>query len=388
VAAAAAALGAVAVAAVAVYALSGSDRPARRATAGAGGVATVARQTLVARELVDGTLGYADSRTIVNRLGADSNGSSGGDSDGSSDGGKAGAGGDGTPGGDGSGSTSTLTRAAAPGSVVRLGGALYWVDGEPVVLMYGSTPAYRTLKSGVADGADVEELESNLAALGFDPGIVDEEFTSTTATAVGDWQQSLGLEETGQVELGRVVYLPGPRRIGARRLAVGQAVVDGAEVVDTSSTRRVVKVELDVAKQALARAGDGVRVTLPGGASVRGRITRVGHVAHAKTGSDGGGGDASGDQELVIDVYVALRSARGIGRFDQAPVSVALASERARHALVVPVEALLARRGGGYAVELARSRRLVPVRTGLFADGLVAVSGSGIRPGMQVAVPR
>jgi hypothetical protein len=130
-------------------------------------------------------------------------------------------------------------------------------------------------------------------------------------------------------------------------------------------------------------------VTLPGGATVRGRITRVGRVAHAKAGSDGGSGDpagGSGEQELVIDVSVALRSARGIGRFDQAPVTVALASERRRDALVVPVEALLARRGGGYAVELAGSRRLVPVRTGLFADGLVEVSGHGIGPGTRVAV--
>jgi peptidoglycan hydrolase-like protein with peptidoglycan-binding domain len=257
--------------------------------------------------------------------------------------------------------------------------------------MYGSVPAYRTLKQGVADGPDIEQLEVNLALLGFDPGTVDEEFTSTTAAAVRDWQESEGLAETGRVELGRVAFLPGARRIGARKTAVGEALAEGGEVLDTTSTRRVVKVELDVAKQSLARRGEGVRVTLPGGATVRGRITRVGQVAHSKSGSDGGGnpggGDGSGDEELVIDVSIALRSARGIRRFDQAPVSVALASEKRRNALVVPVNALLARRGGGYAVELAGSGRLVPVRTGLFADGLVAVAGRGIHPGTRVAVP-
>jgi hypothetical protein len=273
--------------------------------------------------------------------------------------------------------------------VARRGGTLYWVDGRPVLLMYGSTPAYRTLKQGVDDGPDVEQLEANLSALGFYPGTVDEEFSSTTAAAVRDWQESVGLDETGRVELGRVVFLPGARRIGARETPVGQALAEGAEVLETTSTRRVVKVELDVSKQALARRGDGVRVTLPGGSTVRGRITRVGHVAHAKSGSGGGGpgGDGSGDQELVVDVSIVLRSNRGIRRFDQAPVSVAIASERRRNALVVPVEALLARRGGGYAVELAGSGRLAPVQTGLFADGLVEVSGRGIRPGTRVRVP-
>jgi hypothetical protein len=356
-AAAALSLGVAAAGGFALSALAGGDEAPRQRAPRAGATATVARRTLVARELVDGTLGYADARTVVNRGGE--------------------------PGG-----SSTLTGTARPGSVVRRGGTLYRVDGEPVVLMYGATPAYRTLRQGVSEGADVAELESNLAALGFDPGTVDEEFSSATADAVRDWQESEGLDETGRVDLGRVVFLPGARRIGARRTAIGGAAAEGSEILETTSTRRVVKVELDAAKQSLARRGDGVRVTLPGGATVRGRIARVGHVAHAKSGSgDGSGGGGSGDGELVIDVSIVLRSAHGIRRYDQAPVSVALASERRRGALVVPVEALLARRGGGYAVELAPSGRLVPVRAGLFADGLVAVSGSGIRPGTRVAVP-
>jgi peptidoglycan hydrolase-like protein with peptidoglycan-binding domain len=368
-AAAALALGAAAAGGLALSALAGGDDAPRQRASRAGATATVMRRTLGARALVDGTRGYAGARTLVNRLEASSDSAGGA-----------------APGGAGS---STLTRTAPAGSIVRRGGALYWLDGEPVLLMYGSTPAYRTLRRGVSDGVDVAELETNLAGLGFDPGTVDEEFTSATATAVRDWQESEGLDETGRVELGRVVFLPGARRIGARRAAIGQAVGEASEILETTSTRRVVKVELDAAKQSLARRGDGVRVTLPGGATVRGRIARVGHVAHSKSGSgDGGSPDGgSGDEELVIDVSIVLRSAHGMRRFDQAPVSVALASEKRRNALVVPVNALLARRGGGYAVELVPGRRLVPVRAGLFADGLVAVSGAGIRPGTRVAVP-
>jgi peptidoglycan hydrolase-like protein with peptidoglycan-binding domain len=373
-------LGAVAAGALGFSSLAGGDDGVEPRSTRTGPTATVERQTLVARELVDGTLGYADARTLVNRL-EGSDGSSGAEGGADSRGGGAGGGG-----GDGTGGTATLTRTARPGSVVRRGGVLYWVDGKPVLLMYGATPAYRTLKDGVADGPDVEQLEANLAALGFYPGIVDEEFTSSTASAVEDWQESEGLDETGQVELGRVAFLPSARRIGARKTPVGHALAEGGEVLETTSTRRVVNVELDVAKQSYARRGDGVRVTLPGGAEVRGRITRVGQVAYAKPGS-GGGGMGSDDQELVVDVSIALRSSRGTRRYDQAPVSVALARDRRRDALVVPVEALLAQRGGGYAVELAGSGRLVPVRTGLFADGLVVVAGRGISEGTRVRVP-
>ena len=84
----------------------------------------------------------------------------------------------------------TVTALPAVGDVIRRGGRLYAVDGEPVLLMYGAVPAYRTLAEGVGDGRDVEQLERNLAALGYDPGTVDEDFTDATAAAVAAWQRA------------------------------------------------------------------------------------------------------------------------------------------------------------------------------------------------------
>ena len=371
---------AVAAAAVAWLALSSLDeaRPGEQRPAGtkSGTTAVVARRTLVERETVDGTIGFGDARAVIHRNGGAAS-SGGGPGDGQ--------GGDGAN--DGAGATPTLTATARPGSVVERGEPLYWVDGEPVVLMYGRTPAYRTLEPGIADGPDVRQLEENLAALGFDPGTVDEEFGSTTEGAIRAWQEATGQAQTGEVELGTVVFLPGRRRAAARRTVVGQPLTDGQQVIETTSTRRVVKVELDVAKQTIVRRGDAVRVTLPDGTTVRGRIARIGRVARAKDGGGGGtpGGEDSSAGELVIDMIVTLRSQRRIGRLDQAPVSVAIASERRRRVLAVPVNALLARRGGGYAVELAGGR-LVSVRTGMFADGLVEVTGGSLRAGMRVRV--
>jgi hypothetical protein len=261
---------------------------------------------------------------------------------------------------------------------------LYRLDGDQIVLMYGSTPAYRVLKSGVADGADVRELEQNLAALGFDPGTVDDAFTSATAAAISDWRESVGLARTGAVELGRIVFMPGERRIGAHKASVGTVLSSGAEVLDTSSTKRVVSVPLDATKQSMAHEGAGVTVTLPDGGIVRGRISSIGRVAREDSS---GSSDPNAQKQLVIDVTIELRSKRGIGRLDEAPVGVGLAQQSRRHVLSVPVNALLARRGGGYGVELAANHRIVPVEAGLFAGGYVEVSGPGIRQGTRVVVP-
>jgi len=89
---------------------------------------------------------------------------------------------------------------------------------------------------------------------------------------------------------------------------------------------------------------------------------------------------------------VAPSDPAATGTWDQAPVQVGITTASVPNALVVPVTALLARSGGGYAVEVvgAGSRNhLVPVSLGLFddADGLVQVTASGLGAGQEVVVP-
>ena len=86
-------------------------------------------------------------------------------------------------------------------------------------------------------------------------------------------------------------------------------------------------------------------VDLPNGRSARGRIADVGEGGRA--------GPAAEDADATIAVTIALRgrAARGTG-LDQAPVDVGFARERRKDVLAVPVTALLARAGGGFAVEV------------------------------------
>jgi hypothetical protein len=54
----------------------------------------------------------------------------------------------------------------------------------------------------------------------------------------------------------------------------------------------------------------------------------------------------------------------------------------------VPITALIALPGGGYAIERAdRSHHRLPVQTGLFSNGMVEVSGPGVVEGLQVVAP-
>ena len=238
---------------------------------------------------------------------------------------------------------------------------------------------YRALGVG-SEGADVEELERNLSKLGYSV-TVDREFTSATADAVREWQDDRGLAETGSVDASQVVFLPGAARVKEVKAEEGGRVALGQVALVVTGTRRVVRVDLDADKQDLAGVGERVSVELPGGGSVRGRISKVGSVAK-KSGSDQ-------DAKTSVDVEIGLDKGAKTGRLDEAPVSVEMESERRRDVLSVPVEALLGLKEGGFGVEVVEgaSRRLVAVTTGTFGSGRVEVSGGGLREGMRVGVP-
>jgi peptidoglycan hydrolase-like protein with peptidoglycan-binding domain len=283
------------------------------------------------------------------------------------------------------------------GDVIRCGKPLYRVANEPIVLLCGRTPAYRALAEGMS-GPDVRQLNRNLVALGYadrselDP--TSDYFGSVTAAALERLQAKLGLDETGMLELDRAVFLPGPLRITGSSATLGTIAQPGLPIARATSTRRQVRVDLDASQAAGVEIGDRARITLPDNRTARGVVSRIASVAG---GSGGGGsgsdaGSGSDSATATLPVYIKLERAKDVSVIEEAPVEVTIITGRVKDALSVPVTALLARPGGGYAVETVGAdgdRDLVPVRLGSFdhEQGLVQVSGSGLRAGQRVVVP-
>jgi peptidoglycan hydrolase-like protein with peptidoglycan-binding domain len=302
----------------------------------------VARGTLTKTEDVHGTLGYGDPTAVNGRL----------------------------PG--------TVTALPALGGTVQRGEALYRVDASPVVLLYGQAPLYRRLATGV-EGGDVAQFERELAALGYQGFTVDDSYTSATADAVRRWQQSLGVAETGAVDIGRVVFAPGPVRISAVTAHLSDQ--GSGPVLSYTGTSRQVTVKLDVSKQDLVRKGATATVKLPNGTTVPGAVTSVGTVATSVT--------TNNSTTTTIEVVVTVADHGRLGTYDEAPVDVTLVADERKDALIVPVAALLALAEGGYGVEVVNgsTTRIVAVNTGLFANGKVEISGDGISTDTVVGMP-
>ncbi|GAA3387220.1 peptidoglycan-binding protein [Cryptosporangium minutisporangium] len=308
--------------------------------------AQVARRTLRDAQTVDGQLGYGTARTATSRL------------------------------------AGTLTRLPDSGAQISRGKAVYMIDNEPVVLMYGSVPAYRSLTVG-AEGPDVAQLERNLRALGYSGFTVDDTYTSSTAEAVTEWQDDLGLDETGTVELGRVLFAPAAVRVDGLQASVGDPTGPGRPVLTYTGTAKEVTVELDTADQRLAKKGAAVTVALPDGQTIDGRVASSTTVIEP-------GSQQGEDPTTTVEVVVALTDQQAAKDYVLASVDVTFTASERANVLTVPVGALVALAEGGFGVEVVDggTTRYVPVRTGLFSGGQVEISGSGIREGTVVGVPK
>src|SRR5579863_7423359 len=283
------------------------------------------------------------------------------------------------------------TALPAPGATIRRGQELYEVDGTPVTLFYGASPEWRPLSEGVTPGRDVAQLDRNLIALGYGTGlVVSDYFTGATAYAVELWQTAAGLPVTGTVPLGQVAFAPGPLRVTGVTPVLGSPAQPGATVLTATSPVPVVVADVPVSQEYLVKAGDQVTVTLPDGVTTTpGIVTAVASVASADSGAAAQPSAGPGAGQETVQMTVRLTHPDAAGHLDQAPVTVNIVSAQARGVLAVPVNALVALAGGGYAVDVVQGSlvRLVAVQTGLFSQTLVQVTGAGLSPGMRVEVP-
>jgi multidrug efflux pump subunit AcrA (membrane-fusion protein) len=300
-----------------------------------------------------------------------------------------------------------------------------------VVLFYGPLHSWRTLSDGVSPGPDVLQLETNLLALGFDADgtlVADDTFDEATTKAVIAWQESLGVDATGVVDLGTIQYVDGPSQVTSALSTIGDAVgantpvaeltpieqvvdhvsgtlasTDGTTAEATASevssqpegantasnavqstvetTQRVTS-QVDVSDRGILAVGMPVTVTLPDDTEIDATVESIGDVAITQTGQ-------GGSTTSVVDVvFTPTQSVDAV--WTGADVTIDVVTSLTKNALTVPVTALLALREGGYAVQVVNadgSTTLVGVTTGSFNNGYVEITGDGLSAGMDVVVP-
>ncbi|MFC4472732.1 peptidoglycan-binding protein [Streptomyces xiangluensis] len=327
------------------------------------------------------------------------------------------------------------------GATVARGQQLYRVDERSAVVFYGSTPLYRRLDTPGTVGRDIRVVADNLKALGYDigaqpaPGTVvrqqapaedpppvttgpgpgptkppagqssapdggagkgtdasqegspspspsqstvregDGVLTRSLMSAIERWQKAVGIDPTGILDFSDVVVTKSAVRVSDVLAQPGDEA--SGDLMTVTATTKSVTVPVESLDIGSIKSGQRVTVVLPDQSTAAGRVAAISTMVQANQDDEGNAG------QTKTNVTVSLDDPQAVKGTDSAPVQAQFQGESKKDVLAVPVGALLALREGGYAVRLSGGR-LVPVDTGMFAKGLVEISGQGISEGMKV----
>jgi hypothetical protein len=273
------------------------------------------------------------------------------------------------------------------GEVLDVGATLFEVNSYPVVLLRGERPMYRPFQSQMEDGPDVQQLEQALADMqipGWEEMTVNENFTPVTEDVVQEWQNRLGVDETGMIDMGYVVFIEEPFRISAVNVAEGQQLGPQAAAFSVTGQYQEIVSNIDPGDAEIVNELDEVEVELPDGRVSPGVVSEVARVAKRLPNAQTGGlGDPT------IEIIIILLDEEASARFDAAPVNWTITKQVTPDALVVPASALIATVNGGFAVEVVEdgSLTLVPVEVGTFVDAFVQITAGDLEVGDLVRIP-
>ena len=273
------------------------------------------------------------------------------------------------------------------GEVLDAGDTLFEVNSYPIVLLRGERPMYRVFSDVMEDGPDVLQLEQALAEMelpGWEDMTVNENFTPVTEDLVQEWQNRLGVEETGRIDLGFVVFVDKPIRISSVNVTPGQQIAAQTAAFSITGQYQEIVSNIDPGDAEIVNEDDEVAVELPDGRVSPGVVWKVARVAERLTNAQSGG-----LADPTIEVIIILLDEEASSRFDAAPVKWTITKEVTPDALVVPASALIATVDGGFSVEVVTSgsTRLVPVEVGKYVDAFVEITAGNLQVGDQVRIP-
>lgn len=264
------------------------------------------------------------------------------------------------------------------GAEVSQGSTLYTVDLRPVVAAQGDVPMFRDIDTGTS-GTDVRQLQEMLAALGYYGGALDGKAEQGTATAIKAWQGALGLEKTGVVSVGDVVFLPHlPTRVALDHESIqrGLTLAGGEDGILGLSATPQFWIPATDAQAAMIPVGTAVEVTSPDGqvwsgvAGEQKRSAEDGTVTIAVTGADG---------SVVCGTSCAQVAVSG-----QTTLPSSIVTVEQVEGLVVPSAALITTADGATAVIDSDDTRMT-VEIVASAKGMSVITG--VPEGTRVRVP-
>jgi peptidoglycan hydrolase-like protein with peptidoglycan-binding domain len=146
-----------------------------------------------------------------------------------------------------------VTKVAQTGDELPEGSVLFELAGRPTFALQGDLPLFRTVQPG-DEGEDIEQMQTALTRLGFDPGVVDGVYGPITEAAIKAFYEAHGYEPIppDQTLLDQVDALQ--QSVDGARETYNAAVAQRSAAVSAQQAVAAAAAELSAAQDELATA--------------------------------------------------------------------------------------------------------------------------------------
>jgi len=148
---------------------------------------------------------------------------------------------------------SVVTRAPSVGDELEEGSVLFEIAGRPTFALQGELPLFRTVKPDDT-GEDIEQLQTALERLGFDPGKIDGKYSRDTEKAVKEFYESRGYEPIPPTEALLDKVAIAKEAVASAKEAHDAAVKRRADATAAEKVEAAKKKDRDTEKKALTAA--------------------------------------------------------------------------------------------------------------------------------------
>lgn len=284
-------------------------------------------------------------------------------------------------------STGVVSGLPEEGDIPEFGSPLFYVDSEPVFVFKGSLPQYRDFTPGMSSGKDILQLEYALRISKLvDNGELEPNETIGKATwdALDRLYEHFNIDEPDELPIGSVLFVPDSFRVGSVQVVHGQRLTGAETIFERTDIAPSVIVDVDPSRLALFSIGTTAEVTLPTDEVLSATVSSHDSEVQGSFGTDTG---AAADVAIRVELEFAHDADFDLP--ESAPVEIAVTREMHPNVIAVPLVALVALAGGGFAVERwdGQQSSIVPVQIGTAADGLVEIASGDLAVGDLVTVP-
>jgi membrane fusion protein, macrolide-specific efflux system len=255
------------------------------------------------------------------------------------------------------------------------------VSGTRLYAFISPSPLYKNLSTSLSSGtqvANVKALQRALKAGGYYTGSISGTFDSSTASALEEWQDTVGQSATGTLDISKFIWVPSGGVLADWQVSIGENVGSSTQLATLSFPKQIeAQAEVGQSDIGSLKVGQKAELTVDGQTSIiTGTILSISDEPSSSTSGTTGGTSSSTVQYTVTVRLSSIPSYVRIGMTGSMVVTI----QKHADVVLVPTRAIVGTGSSAYVRVLQNGQTVLRQ----VSVGMTTTASTEIQSGLAV----